>query len=304
MRLILLIIYLLILLLAFNQFDYYLFDLASALRGVLIICSFLPAILILPWSKKLSFSLIVLSIGLVLFHFKPYSSAEEIQNTDIKVAQLNLQYSNPNLANIITNQFIEKQNDIVVLFEFNDTQRHMLDELNTKYHLFGYAEVEGAPFGIIVISKLPIVQRQIKRFDNPKLGYVKLSFLHNNVMLNSVFLHPPSPRTQSLWSQRNLVLSEVAKEISKLKGSWLVAGDFNTVPWSRFFINNKSSCFNHTGFYTTWSLKNQLSDLKVLGLPIDHCLVSEDVSLSNVGVSSVNGSDHKLLHYELTFSKH
>ena len=123
-------------------------------------------------------------------------------------------------------------------------------------------------------------------------------------MLNSVFLHPPSPRTQSLWSQRNLVLSEVSKEIKNLKGSWLVAGDFNTVPWSRYFINNKSSCFKRAGFYTTWSLKNQLSDLKVLGLPIDHCLVSEDVSLSNVGVNSVSGSDHKLLHYELTFSTH
>ena len=304
MRLLFLFSYIAILMLAFNQFDGYLFDLAAALRGLLIVCSFLPAFFLWWWSKKLSLSLITLSIGLVLFHFKPYSSSEATQNTDIKVAQVNLQYSNPNLANIITSQFINAQNDILVLFEFNDTQRHVLDELNTQYHLFGYAEVEGAPFGIIVLSKLPIVQRQIKRFDNPKLGYVKLSFLHNNVMLNSVFLHPPSPRTQSLWSQRNLVLSEVAKEIKNLKGSWLVAGDFNTVPWSRFFINNKSSCFNHAGFYTSWSLKNQLSDLKVLGLPIDHCLVSEDVSLSNVGVNSVSGSDHKLLHYELTFSTH
>ena len=304
MRLIFLFCYIAILVLGFNQFDGYLFDLTAALRGLLIVCSFLPAFFLLWWSKKLSLSLIALSIGLVLFHFKPYSADTKANNTDIKIAQVNLQYSNPNLSQIIKSHFVEEQNDILVLFEFNDTQRHVLDELNTQYHVFGYAEVEGAPFGIIVISKLPIVQKQIKRFDNPKLGYVKLSFLYNKVMLNSVFLHPPSPRTQSLWSQRNLVLSEVAKEIKKLKGSWLVAGDFNTVPWSRYFINNKSSCFKRAGFYTTWSLKNQLSDLKVLGLPIDHCLVSEDVSLSNVGVNSVNGSDHKLLHYELTFSSH
>jgi len=304
MRLILLVIYILIILLAFNQLEGYLFDLAGALRGVLIICSLLPAILLLLWSKKLSFCLVFLSIGLVLFHFKPYSSSEAVKNSDIKIAQVNLQYSNPNLAQIIDSQFLGTQNDILVLFEFNDTQRHVLYELNTQYHLFGYAEVEGAPFGILVISKLPIVQRQIKRFDNPKLGYVKLSFLYNNIMLNSVFFHPPSPRTHTLWSQRNRVLSEVSNEIKNLKGSWLVAGDFNTVPWSRYFIKTKSSCFNRAGFYTSWSFNNQLSDLKVLGLPIDHCLVSEDVSLSNVGVNSVNGSDHKLLHYELTFSTH
>ena len=304
MRLILLVIYILIILLAFNQLEGYLFDLVGALRGVLIICSLLPAILLLLWSKKLSFCLVFLSIGLVLFHFKPYSSSEAVKNSDIKIAQVNLQYSNPNLAQIIDSQFLGTQNDILVLFEFNDTQRHVLDELNTQYHLFGYAEVEGAPFGILVISKLPIVQRQIKRFDNPKLGYVKLSFLYNNIMLNSVFFHPPSPRTHTLWSQRNRVLSEVSNEIKNLKGSWLVAGDFNTVPWSRYFIKTKSSCFNRAGFYTSWSFNNQLSDLKVLGLPIDHCLVSEDISLSNVGVNSVNGSDHKLLHYELTFSTH
>ncbi|MCP4585209.1 endonuclease/exonuclease/phosphatase family protein [Pseudoalteromonas sp.] len=304
MRLILLVIYILIILLAFNQLEGYLFDLAGALRGVLIICSLLPAILLLLWNKKLSFCLVFLSIGLVLFHFKPYSSSEAVKNSDIKIAQVNLQYSNPNLAQIIDSQFLGTQNDILVLFEFNDTQRHVLDELNTQYHLFGYAEVEGAPFGILVISKLPIVQRQIKRFDNPKLGYVKLSFLYNNIMLNSVFFHPPSPRTHTLWSQRNRVLSEVSNEIKNLKGSWLVAGDFNTVPWSRYFIKTKSSCFNRAGFYTSWSFNNQLSDLKVLGLPIDHCLVSEDISLSNVGVNSVNGSDHKLLHYELTFSTH
>ena len=304
MRLLFLFSYIALLVLAFNQFDNYLFDLAAALRGVLIVCSFVPAVFLLWWSKKLSLSLLALSIGLVLFHFKPYSADTEANNTDIKIAQINLQYSNPNLSQIIKTHFVEEQNDILVLFEFNDTQRHVLDELNTQYHVFGYAEVEGAPFGIIVISKLPIVQKQIKRFDNPKLGYVKLSFLNNNVMLNSVFLHPPSPRTQSLWSQRNLVLSEVASEIKNLKGSWLVAGDFNTVPWSRYFMNIKSSCFNHAGFYTSWSLKNQISDFKVLGLPIDHCLVSEDVSLSNVDVSFVNGSDHKLLHYELTFSTH
>ena len=154
MRLILLISYLLILFLAFNQFDNYLFDLAADLRGLLIVCSFLPAFFLLWWSKKLSLSLIALSVCLVLFHFKPYSSSEVTQNKDIKVAQVNLQYSNPNLANIITSQFINAQNDILVLFEFNDTQRHVLDELNTQYHLFGYAEVEGAPFGIIVLSSL------------------------------------------------------------------------------------------------------------------------------------------------------
>lgn len=143
-----------ILVLAFNQFDSYFFDLAASLRGLLIVFSFLPAFFLLWCNKKLSLSLIALSICLVLFHFKPYSSSEVTQNKDIKVAQVNLQYSNPNLANIITSQFINAQNDILVLFEFNDTQRHVLDELNTQYHLFGYAEVEGAPFGIIVLSSL------------------------------------------------------------------------------------------------------------------------------------------------------
>ncbi|QLE09392.1 hypothetical protein HYD28_10745 [Pseudoalteromonas shioyasakiensis] len=65
MRLILLVIYILIILLAFNQLEGYLFDLAGALRGVLIICSLLPAILLLLWNKKLSFCLVFLSIGLV-----------------------------------------------------------------------------------------------------------------------------------------------------------------------------------------------------------------------------------------------
>ncbi len=301
MRLLFLFSYIVILVLAFNQFDNYLFDLAAALRGVLIVCSFVPAVFLLWWSKKLSLSLLALSIGLVLFHFKPYSADTEANNTDIKIAQINLQYSNPNLTQIIKTHFVEERNDILVLFEFNDTQRHVLDTLNTQYHVFGYAEVEGAPFGIIVISKLPIVQKQIKRFDNPKLGFVKLSFLYNNVMLNSMFLHPPSPRTHTLWTQRNRVLAEVNEEVKNLKGSWLVAGDFNTVPWSRYFINTNNTCFNSMGYYGSWSATSVLASLPFTDLPIDHCLASDDISLSRVQTLQVKGSDHKLLQYELTF---
>lgn len=302
MRLLILVLYGVLLFLAFNQLDSYMLDLIAALRGQLILVSFLPVGLCYFYSKKVASSLLVLSTILTLVHFKPYSSNQR-EVGDIKVTQINLQYSNPNLQQIIYNQMIEEKNDILVLLEFNDTQRHVLDNLNTEYHLFGYAEVEGAPFGIIVISKLPIIQKQIKRFDNPKLGYVKLSFLHNNIMLNSLVFHPPSPRDRTLWTQRNSVLSKVQNEIKTLGGNWLIAGDFNTVPWSRYFIEADNNCFDRSGFYVTWPSKIQFNGSPVLGLPIDHCIASEKIRLTNINTSFVKGSDHRSLTYEVKLSK-
>lgn len=301
MNFILFILYSCILILAFNQVDNYWFDLIASLRGQMLAFSLLFAMACVHKAKKLGAVCVVLSTVLIFHHYNYFNQADS-QPGDIKIAQANVHYSNPYLTDIINTQLVNSDNDILILFEFNDKQRHLLSELKGRYHLFGYAEVEGAPFGIIVISKHPIIQKQIRYLGNPKLGFVQLNFLFKDTVVSTILLHPPSPRNQLLWEQRNYLLSKVDQQMLQLKGHWFIAGDFNTVPWSRYFLNHNYSCSQQGRNYASWSAVENKLAISLVGLPIDNCIVSQGTRLSGVHTQVIKGSDHHLLSYQLSFS--
>jgi endonuclease/exonuclease/phosphatase (EEP) superfamily protein YafD len=120
--------------------------------------------------------------------------------------------------------------------------------------------------------------------------------------VSTILLHPPSPRNQLLWEQRNYLLSKVDQQMLQLKGHWFIAGDFNTVPWSRYFLNHNNSCSQQGRNYASWyAVENKLA-ISLAGLPIDNCIVSQGTRLSGVHTQVIKGSDHHLLSYQLSFS--
>lgn len=284
---------------AYIPFESYYGDLLISLRMPLlsftVVCSLL---LMLTKSKGVALLMLLASaVGLGTLIPLPSSSQLSSQDT-INIKQINLSYTNPFIAEHLT-ALKEQTWDILILQEFSDLNRHLLRPFLTQADLFGYREVEGIPYGIVVISRLPIVYRQQIKLDGDRLGYIKLRVLFENRMITTYVAHPPSPRTRQHWHNRNRLLASINASVLSEKTPWLVAGDLNTVPWSSYFnFAQANSCYSQANAYTSFTPFDFI-DSVFTGLPIDHCLFSRELSLENLSVTPFKGSDHKMLSYAL-----
>ncbi|MEM5551990.1 endonuclease/exonuclease/phosphatase family protein [Pseudoalteromonas neustonica] len=293
-------VYIFVLFLAFNKIDNYVLDLIASFRGQLIYCLVLISLLLFLKIKKTAMVLLSISFVLLLAHYAPFQSKFNITKEDkITVKLINLHYYNQHIKTVLQDFYEENTWDILVLQEFNDTHRSELTKFNEQFSLYGYDSVEGSPFGIVVVSRLPIIFRYLNTQENRKLGYIKLGFLKNDEVLYGFFLHPPSPRSKELWMQRNQLLRVLTTAVTSTDSSWFITGDLNTVSWSRYFPSDLGeTCVDAYGIYSSWSPFSQLFS-EVTGVPIDHCIVSGNIKLREVYLSTIKGSDHRSLTFKM-----
>ena len=294
--------YLIVFTLAYGVFDYgYITDIIHSLRGQLLLGTLGFAVLLLIKSRVFGLITLAISMMAVSIHFIP----QPLFDVDKKVhtlhtKQVNLRYSNQQIAQHLT-RLNQEAWDLLVLFEFSDQHRELFASVKPEYTRFGYKEIEGFPMGIGVVSKYPIIYRQVVHIDSPKSGYAHLKLLVNEKILNVVAVHPPSPRTQALWHRRNKVLAQVSLLLNDLEEPWLVVGDLNTVPWSNYIAINKGKwCYKAFGHYHSWTATKK-GPSALMGFPIDHCVTSPEVNIHTLQVTPFVGSDHLLLEHSLSF---
>ncbi len=296
------IISLVLLILAFNPIQNYAADLIRSFRfQLLAICLLLGITLLLLRALKLSLIILIMS-GLCLH---PWYSNSNITtdrktnySTQINIKQINLSYSNQHVENQFKD-IITQQWDILILQEFNDRNRNLLQPFLKRAHFFGYTEVEGSPYGIVVVSRLPILLKQQVRIDGDRLGYIKLQFLIAEKIITGFIAHPPSPRTEQKWQNRNLILNNLKNVVNKTPSPWFISGDLNTVPWSHFYYwQSHNSCYNTLPGYVTYSPLGFIRST-FTSFAIDHCIVDASSEIDNVQVSDFKGSDHQLLSFTI-----
>ncbi|MFG1275724.1 endonuclease/exonuclease/phosphatase family protein [Xanthobacter flavus] len=111
-------------------------------------------------------------------------------------------------------------------------------------------------------------------------------------------IHPETPRDPSRWRSRNAYLDAVAVEIAKLPVGThvVVAGDFNTPPWSPFFQDFLKRTGLRDAAQSPWPAPTrafrEFGLPPSLGTPVDHILVSAEITVSDFRNGSDYGSDH------------
>jgi endonuclease/exonuclease/phosphatase (EEP) superfamily protein YafD len=112
-------------------------------------------------------------------------------------------------------------------------------------------------------------------------------------------VHPETPRSPERWRARNAQLAWLADAIPRRDPDRpvIVAGDFNTPPWSPFFRD----LLRHVGLRSAagagfrWPTRQPMlwsPYLSWLGAPVDHVLVSPDVAVDAFAVQRDVESDH------------
>ena len=200
----------------------------------------------------------------------------------------------------LINYINQKKPDVLVLQEVN---KRWLSDLNTTINRYHHRLVipRDDGFGIALLSKFPFATQQIANWgplDVPSIEVQLTIDEHHFYLLTS---HPIPPLGATYSKYRNQQLKELAMRASEIDQAKLVVGDLNITPWSPHYKQLEqntglSNSRNGLGLLNTWP-----AQLPLLGIPIDHILMSNHFSLVNLETGPNIGSDHLPLYGEFTF---
>jgi len=179
--------------------------------------------------------------------------------------------------------------DIVVLVEVSEAWMQALQPLLKHYP---YAEGWGNKYGVALLSRLLLQDAAVKVIGNAGLPSVIARFAIDGRRLTLIGTHAFSPITWRRARDRNEQFRELAKFVSCQEDSIILLGDLNVTPWSPFFkdfLRSTGLLDSREGFglqpsWPTW--------FPPAWIPIDHVLVSSNVTVYDRKIERDIGSDH------------
>ncbi len=181
--------------------------------------------------------------------------------------------------------------DIIVLEEVTSAWMQRLSVLGEAYPVSIAKPAEGN-FGILLLSRLPLVDGRIEEIGMARLPSVVAQVQTGEGVLNVIGTHPLPPIGSRYTQMRNEQIKQIARRATEPRGPILLVGDLNTTSWSGVFrglVRESGLRDSRRGFgvQPTWPSGNLL-----LQTPLDHILVSPEIVVHDRRVGPHIGSDH------------
>lgn len=193
--------------------------------------------------------------------------------------------------------------DVVLLTEVPANFASVAASL-TPHYPHTIMERPGAPFEVILLSRWPIKQRHMDRSVATALPVLSAELCHPaapSECVTLVGLHAARPFGRTVRSRNSQLALAARVAGAHIERPVILLGDLNVTPWAPTFArlletgNLRDSALSR-GLTATWLSRNPL-----LGLPIDHVLVSADISVIAWRVAADIGSDHRAVIADLAF---
>lgn len=216
--------------------------------------------------------------------------AHAAAGTEIRLLHANVFVRNTDGARFTT-LAREFDPDIIVMQEVTPAFMRSLAELDIIYP-HKLVEARDSAYGIALYSKYPLRSSAIVASAPLGLPEIIATLEVDGRALNLVSGHPLHPLGAENYGARNLQLDELAEIARRTPEPLIVIGDLNVTMWSHHYrsFEEKSGLRNARlgfGIKPSWPLF-----MPFAMIPIDHCLVSDDIEVSNFGTGSNIGSDH------------
>ncbi|MBN1239282.1 MAG: endonuclease/exonuclease/phosphatase family protein [Gammaproteobacteria bacterium] len=183
----------------------------------------------------------------------------------------------------------EASPDVVVVVEFTHRWQRLLSPL---YHEYPHRLLlpEEHAFGIALLSRHPLIEADPLELETTPAIDARIDGPQGAFRLIGVHLRPPTG--PALAAERNRQLAQLAELRRSIDEPLAVVGDFNVTPYSPHMAD--------------WLLETGLRDarggrgpgfswptfLPILGIPIDHCIVSPEFTVVGFERLPRFGSDH------------
>jgi len=217
-------------------------------------------------------------------------AASETTRLSLTLATINLRARNEDGQRLLALVDAERP-DVIVLQELTPRWADRIEPLMERYRHSLLVPRDGA-FGIALLSIYPLARQQVFALSGLSYPTISATVQVGATQLNLIGVHPISPTSSTSAGRRNDQLNTLAIVAAQTDGALAVLGDFNATPWSphlqKFLIEtglrNAAEGF---GLDFTWP-----TFLPLLGIPIDHCLVSSELAVNGYHRGRSIGSDH------------
>jgi endonuclease/exonuclease/phosphatase (EEP) superfamily protein YafD len=213
----------------------------------------------------------------------------------IKLLSANVFYHNHSTGKLL--QIVRDESpDVVLLVEYTPEWSAKVDELRKAYPHRLEGPGTGA-YGIALFSRFPV--DSIEPFALGMTTAIEAHVRTPSGPLTLIGVHLRSPSAPRRAASRNRQLELLAARLATIKGPVAVMGDFNVTPYSPYYTD----FLERTGLTDTRRGRTLSPSwpayLPVVGIPIDHCVVSRDFRVvAHRGLGGF-GSDHYPILVEL-----
>jgi endonuclease/exonuclease/phosphatase (EEP) superfamily protein YafD len=193
----------------------------------------------------------------------------------------------------------EADADVLVFQEVDRRWMAALAELQPEYpYVVGVPRQDA--FGIAVVSRIPFQEAECRRLGEAGRlsAVVKLSV--GGTPVSIVATHPMNPLIPVNFALRNDQLEAVAAFARRRTQPLVLIGDLNVTmwsPWHRQLCDEAGLADARRGFGVLASWPTYLPS--IMRLPIDHCLVSGELAVTDCRLGPEFGSDHRPLVVDL-----
>lgn len=244
----------------------------------------------------------VLNAALVLSLFWPTEKTGAVLGKPLRLVSLNVLTSNSR-ADLVLDFLRRTEADVILLMEVNDRWLADLAALQTSYPYQLKAAREDN-FGIALFSRIPLTNTSVL-----ELGEAEIPTLTAEIELGGqkIFLlgtHPLPPGSAENSRLRNEQLEKIAATVCSQSLPAIVIGDLNCTPWSPYFsrllaAGGLKNTSQGLGVFNSWP-----ATLAIVGIPIDHCLVSRSIRVIQKELGPHVGSDHLPVIVNLQLASH
>jgi endonuclease/exonuclease/phosphatase (EEP) superfamily protein YafD len=273
-------------------------DLASHFRAHFLVLSVIVALLCAFTQKYYSLTFAIICIGfnslLILPHYQKNTDTSSVtSNTHqapIKLLLSNVLSSNQQFQTLL-DLIEQEQPDIITLQEVTPQWAQALKKLN-KIYPYSHIEARQDNFGIAFYSRIPALTIDTQFYGHAELPSITAQITVGKTPLTIIASHPLPPINTQLYQLRNQQLQAIAKVTKTIDQPIIVLGDLNTSQWSSHFqaFKNNSRLKNARkgfGILPTWP-----SQLPMIGIAIDHILLSPEIHVESINTGPNIGSDH------------
>lgn len=242
------------------------------------------------WRWAAAAALVVaLNAAFVAPYYFPAPRAEAVRRTRVKLLLANVNAANADYQKLIDLARATAP-DVLVVQEATEGWARAFEVLRPD---FPHAHVVARPdtFGIAVYSRLPLGDVRTVDLGGAKIPAVTATVETAETRLSLVTAHVYPPLA-GMFEGRNEQLAQLAALANASARPVVLVGDLNVSPWSPYFATLARETGLRDarlgfGVLPTWPTYR-----RVMSVPIDHCLVSAEVTVVSAATGAGIGSDH------------
>lgn len=268
-------------------------ELVSHFRLQYLVSSLL-LLLVFAVLRRRNFSLLLAAMALLNAWFVlPWYMSDDRREAGgeaIRILQANVLRKNTETAALLA-QIDTENPDLVILLEMTPPWLQAMQSLSAEYP-YSIAEAQEGAFGIGLFSKLPLEDARIVYGPPVGLPEIRAVVLIGEQRVSLVSAHAMPPIGRASIEARNAQLAALGEELGMSIRPTTFIGDLNTSMWAPTYLAFEKASGLRNGRKGFGLVPTFPVFFPIAAIPIDHCLVSEEIEVLEFRTGARIGSDH------------